>query len=159
MRKSHAHRPAPPAEAELFDDFLPYLVARLAHLLHLDLVEKLRHEGINSTRWRILAVLAMEEGLTVNAIAERAMTQQSALSRALMTMEKERYVRRTSSPGDARYVQVFLTAKGRQLFHALNVVVRARESRLLEGLSAGERQSARRLMRRLLRNVAGGGVT
>ena len=41
----------------LFDDFLPYLITRLAYQLNADLVEKLQREDINVTRWRILAVL------------------------------------------------------------------------------------------------------
>ena len=82
------------ADKALFDDFLPHLIARLAYQLNNDLIEKLRLEGINVTRWRILAVLAMGDGITINEIIDRAMMQQSALSRALMNMEEEEYVRR-----------------------------------------------------------------
>ena len=86
------------ADQPLFDDFLPHLIARLAYQLNNDLVEKLRREGINVTRWRILAVLAMGDGITINEIIDRAMMQQSALSRALMSMEKEEYVRQVLLP-------------------------------------------------------------
>src|ERR1700722_13185658 len=75
----------------LFDDFLPHLIARLAYQLNDDLIEKLRREGINVTRWRILAVLSMGDGITIKEIIDRAMVQQSALSRALMNMEAEDY--------------------------------------------------------------------
>jgi DNA-binding MarR family transcriptional regulator len=155
MRKSARRGPSrSEADRELFDDFLPHLIARLAYQLHLDLLDKLRQEGINATRWRILAVLAMGDGITVNEITERAMMQQSALSRALMKMERERYVRRLSGVGDGRYVEVFLTGRGRALFKSLNVVVRRRQDRLLKGFSAQERQAALTLMRRLGRNMA-----
>jgi DNA-binding MarR family transcriptional regulator len=142
------------AEQSLFDDFLPHLIARLAHELNGDLVEKLRLEGINVTRWRILAVLAMGDGITINEIIDRAMMQQSALSRALMNMEKEDYVRRVLRRADARYVEVFLTAKGRALFNSLNIVVRRRQQRLLKGFSAQERKAAFTLIRRMRRNMA-----
>src|ERR1700722_4391501 len=91
-------RKTTPKDQSLFDDFLPHLIARLAYQLNGDLVEKLRREGINVTRWRILAVLAMGDGITINEIIDRAMMQQSALSRALMNMEKEDYVRRVLRP-------------------------------------------------------------
>lgn len=156
MRKSTRRKPSRgDCGRERFDDFLPHLIARLAYQLHLDLVEKLRQEGINATRWRILAVLAMGDGITVNEITDRAMLQQSALSRALMKMEQERYLRRVSGVGDGRYVEVFLTDKGRALFNSLNIVVRRRQDRLLQGFSQLERQAALRLMRRLGRNMAG----
>src|SRR5260221_5111562 len=82
------------ANQSMFDDFLPHLIARLAYQLNNDLVEKLRREGINVTRWRSLAVLSMGDGITINEIIESAMMQQSALSRALMNMEKDDDVRR-----------------------------------------------------------------
>ena len=144
---------AKPAPEPLFDDFLPHLITRLAYQLNVDLVEKLRHEGINVTRWRILAVLAMGDGITINEIIDRAMMQQSALSRALMSMEKEQYVRRTLRRADARYVEVFLTPKGRALFDSLEVVVRRRQQRLLKGFSPQELAAAFALMRRMNRNM------
>jgi MarR family transcriptional regulator, organic hydroperoxide resistance regulator len=145
---------APKAEAQaLFDDFLPHLIARLAYQLNADLIEKLRREGINVTRWRILAVLAMGDGITINEIIDRAMVQQSALSRALMRMEKENYVRRVLRREDARCVEVYLTDRGRTLFNALNIVVRRREQRLLEGFSPSGVEAAFNLIRRLSRNM------
>lgn len=146
---------APPKSAaeSLFDDFLPHLIARLAYQLNTDLIEKLRREGINVTRWRILAVLAMGDGITINEIIDRAMVQQSALSRALMRMEKENYVRRVLRPEDARCVEVYLTDKGRALFNSLNIVVRRREQRLLDGFSPSGIEAAFNLIRRLSRNM------
>jgi MarR family transcriptional regulator, organic hydroperoxide resistance regulator len=137
-----------------FDDFLPHLIARLAYQLNGDLVEKLRREGINVTRWRILAVLAMGDGITINEIIDRAMMQQSALSRALMNMEAEDYVRRVARRKDARYVEVFLTDKGRALFNSLNIVVRRRQKRLLKGFSPQETTSAFAVIRRMTRNIS-----
>src|ERR1700723_4766419 len=141
-------------DQSLFDDFLPHLITRLAYQLNGDLVEKLRREGINVTRWRILAVLAMGDGITINEIIDRAMMQQSALSRALMNMEKEDYVRSVLRREDARYVEVFLTDKGPALFNSLNVVVRRRQQRLLKGFSPQELTTAFAMMRRMSRNMA-----
>ena len=141
------------SDRALFDDFLPHLIAKLAYQLNADLIEKLRREGINVTRWRILAVLAMGDGITINEIIDRAMVQQSALSRALMRMEKENYVRRVLRREDARCVEVYLTDKGRALFNSLNVVVRRREQRLLEGFSPSGIEAAFTLIRRLSRNM------
>jgi DNA-binding MarR family transcriptional regulator len=140
-------------EQSLFDDFLPHLIARLAYQLNGDLIEKLRHEGINVTRWRILAVLAMGDGITIKEIIDRTMLQQSALSRALMNMEAEQYVRRVLRRADARYVEVFLTDKGRALFNSLNIVVRRRQQRLLQGFTPREVAAAFAVIRRMSRNM------
>jgi MarR family transcriptional regulator, organic hydroperoxide resistance regulator len=141
------------ADNGLFEGFLPHLIARLAYQLNADLIEKLRLEGINIARWRILAVLAMGDGITISEIIERAMMQQSALSRVLMTMESEEYVRRVPRRDDGRYVDVFLTEKGRALFDSLDTVVRRRQNRLLKGFSPQETEAAFVLMRRLSRNL------
>jgi DNA-binding MarR family transcriptional regulator len=145
---------AAPQSASLFDDFLPYLVTRLAHQLDADLIEKLRREGINIARWRILAVLSMGDGIPITEIIERAMMEQSALSRVLMTMKAEGYVRRVPRRDDARYVEVFLTEQGRDLFNSLNTVVRRRQNRLLKGLSPQEVDAAFTLIRRMSRNMS-----
>jgi MarR family transcriptional regulator, organic hydroperoxide resistance regulator len=141
------------ANAGLYENFLPYQIARLAYLLNIDLIEKLRREGINIARWRILAVLAMGDGITISEIIERAMMQQSALSRVLMTMEEEQYVRRVPRRDDGRYVDVFLTDKGRALFNSLDTVVRRRQNRLLKDFSSQDIDAAFALMRRLIHNL------
>jgi DNA-binding MarR family transcriptional regulator len=142
-----------PVDRPLFDDFLPHLIARLAHQLNSDLIEKLRREGINVTRWRILAVLSMGDGITIKDIIDRAMVRQSALSRALMRMEKENTVRRVLRRDDARCVEIYLTDKGRALFKSLNIVVRRREQRLLQGFSSAQAAAAFALIRRLSSNM------
>jgi DNA-binding MarR family transcriptional regulator len=155
-REKTAPRPAPRARSAaqgLFDDFLPHLVARLAYQLNSDLVEKLKTEGINITRWRILAVLAMGDGITINEIIDRAMMQQSALSRALSSMVREGYVRRVVRRDDARCTGIYLTDKGRALFDTLNLVVRRREKHLLAGMSPREVRTAFAVVRRLSGNM------
>jgi DNA-binding MarR family transcriptional regulator len=151
--RARSQLPIKPGKQPLFDDFLPYLIARLAYQLNNDLIEKLRREGINVTRWRILAVLAMGDGITINEIVERAMMQQPALSRALMSMENEDYIRRVPRRDDARYVDVLLTDKGRTLFKSLDVIVRRRQRRLLKGLSSKEIAAAFAMLRRMSLNL------
>jgi MarR family transcriptional regulator, organic hydroperoxide resistance regulator len=140
-------------DQSLFDDFLPHLIARLAYQLNGDLIEKLKQESINVTRWRILAVLAMGDGITITEIIDRAMMQQSALSRALMNMVREGYIRRVTQRQDARCAEIYLTDAGRALFDSLNVVVRRREKRLLAGFSPREAAAAFALIRRMSRNM------
>ena len=157
-RPGKKQRNTPPAaSAEIgnasFESFMPYLVAKLAWALNADLIEKLRQEGINIARWRILAVLAMGDGITISEIIDRAMMQQSALSRVLMTMEEEEYVRRVPRRDDGRYVDVFLTERGRDLFNSLDGVVRQRQNRLLKGFSPQETEAAFTLVRRMIGNL------
>ena len=114
-----AHRASCLHGGEFFDDFLPHLVARLA-CRSTDLVEELRIEESTS---RLLAHPRRPRhgrGITINEIIDRAMMQQSALSRALANMVKEGYVRRIVRRDDARCADIYLTDKGRALFDTLN---------------------------------------
>jgi DNA-binding MarR family transcriptional regulator len=70
-----------------------------------------------------------------------------------MTMEEEKYVRRVPRKDDGRYVDVFLTERGRALFHSLDAVVRRRQNRLLQGFAPGEVDDAFALLRRLIHNL------
>jgi DNA-binding MarR family transcriptional regulator len=56
---------------------------------------------------------------------------------------------------DARYVEVYLTDKGRALFDTLNVVVRGRQQRLLQGFSPRDFATAFALVRRMTSNMTG----
>ena len=155
VKKKRTNPPVTPVETDnaSFEGFMPYLITKLAWALNADLIEKLRQEGINIARWRILAVLAMGDGITISEIIDRAMMQQSALSRVLMTMEEEEYVRRVPRRDDGRYVDVFLTERGRTLFNSLDAVVRQRQNRLLKGLSPQDTEAAFTLVRRMLANL------
>jgi len=153
MSPTAAQTPPKASSRDLYDDFLPYLITRLAHELDSDLIETLRGQRINVARWRILAVLAMGDGITIGEIAARAMLRQSALSRVLMKMEAEQFVRRLAKRDDARFVEVFLTDQGRALFELLDPVVRRRENRLLDGFSRDEADAAFEVMRRLIGNM------
>jgi len=62
-------------------------------------------------------------------------------------------VRRVLRRDDARYVEVFLTDKGRALFNSLNIVVRRRQRRLVKDFSAAELATAFALLRRMSRNM------
>lgn len=137
----------------LFEDFLPYLIVRLAHELTLDLTEELKRSGVNLVRWRILATLASNNGSTISEIGERAMIQQSALSRMLMVMETEGYLTRHLKRADGRWVQVFLTPRGQKQFESLNRIVRRRQDRILAGLSESEVATAFATLRLLSENV------
>ena len=95
----------------------------------------------------------MGDGITISEIIDRAMMQQSALSRVLMTMEEEDYVRRVPRRDDGRYVDVFLTERGRALFNSLDTVVRQRQNRLLKGFSPQDAEAAFALVRRMLGNL------
>lgn len=128
---------APVGDAEgkgFYGDFLPYVLASIVHKLQLDLLADLKKYKISVSRWRVLAVLGVRDGRTISEIAELAMIRQSALSRAIVKMETQGLLRREVLKRDQRYVLIFLTQKGTQLFQKLFPVVQRRQEICVAGM-------------------------
>jgi DNA-binding MarR family transcriptional regulator len=97
-----------------------------------------REFGVSRRRVRIIFTLMGAEGIAVGELARRAELDIAQTSRTVGTMMRERLLRRLSNPDNARFSQVVLTDRGRQLYH--DIVGRYREinHRLLEVLSDSE---------------------
>src|SRR5881227_2418348 len=71
--------------------------------------------GVSNAQLFLLQQIAAEPDLSVNALAERAMTHQSTASVVLSRLEARGFVQRVRSPEDARSVVLRLTPAGRRL--------------------------------------------
>jgi DNA-binding MarR family transcriptional regulator len=75
--------------------------------------------GVNRRRWRILATLSAAEGITVSDLSTRAELDIAQTSRAIGTLAREGYLKRLANPKNARFSQVILTEKGRNLYRSM----------------------------------------
>ena len=75
--------------------------------------------GVSRRRWRILATLSAAEGITVSDLATRAELDIAQTSRAVGTLAREGYLKRLANPKNARFAQVILTEKGRNLCRSM----------------------------------------
>jgi len=133
--------------------FLPYLINRATTFINARLQKTvLDPRGLTLTHWRVLAFLTTVEGLTMGALADATMTEQSTLSRSLKVLERSGYVQRRPCPDDSRAVQVHLTAEGRAQFDIMLEAVLRLESELLAGVSADEIEAMRGVLLRMIAN-------
>lgn len=77
--------------------------------------EKLSGIGIESTVWRMLAVLRQHDDLTHRELAELSGIEVSTLSRIGKAVQQSGYIRRKRTIQDQRTVRTNLTATGREL--------------------------------------------
>jgi DNA-binding MarR family transcriptional regulator len=121
------------------DDLLLY---RISHLLAVagSMVIRLCEGrfGITRREWRIVALLAQEEGLLSSQLAERANLDRARTSRAITSLVGKRMVRRETGGGDRRQARVALTASGRALYEQLFPLVREINVELLRPLARAE---------------------
>lgn len=135
------------------DDFLPYLLNRIAHRLNLDLNEELRTIGMTLPQWRVLAVLKVGDGRNVGELSVYTVIEQSTLSRILERMDEAGFVERRSSARDARVTEVFLTPLGREMFGKSLAIALEHFRRATHGLEEAEVARLVKTLHKVLDNV------
>jgi DNA-binding MarR family transcriptional regulator len=113
----------------------------------------MRHFGIGVTEWRVLAMLAIETGITANRINQVTGVDKAVLSRAIKSLATHGYVAPVGDARDARRSLLSLTETGRALHNRVVVASMARDARLVSGLTAQERRTLVQLLKRLAGNV------
>jgi DNA-binding MarR family transcriptional regulator len=102
---------------------------------------------------RVLAVLAVTSGLTINELSVFAVTEQSTMSRTLDAMEAQGLIRREQRAGDLRVREIHVTDEGRRLFDRIWPAMHARFGRMLDGIDADEYQAFTATLHKILLNI------
>lgn len=97
-----------------------------------------KHFGVGVVEWRMLSMLAVENGVTANRICQVIGLDKSLVSRSLQQLEQAQYVTSQVDSRDARRYTVSLTEQGRALHDRIYRVAMEREQRLLADLSPAE---------------------
>jgi DNA-binding MarR family transcriptional regulator len=94
------------------NNLLPYLMNRLVARLNQNLGERLRCHGYSFQEWRVLAVLAAHDGITLSQLADAAVMPQPTVSRLVARLERRRFLRRRPGTRDSRFVEAWITRRG-----------------------------------------------
>ena len=138
-----------------FSEYLPYLVNRVGWLLVTDFGQNtLARHQLSIAMWRVLAVLANDDGQRQIDVAASTSIDVSTLSRVVTRMVKMGLVTRTRSATSNREVTVRLTPKGAAILariipHAIEL-----ERRAISGVPAEDLNVIRRSLRRMYQNLA-----
>ncbi|MEJ2408987.1 MAG: MarR family winged helix-turn-helix transcriptional regulator [Novosphingobium sp.] len=133
--------------------YLPYLINRLAVLGQAAQKRMLEKSGISLLTMRALSILHIEDGLTVNEIAERAFTEQSSASRAIDTMVAQGLVERRIPAQDQRRREIVLTDRGREQLVQSWPAMDHHFTMLAEGTTDAQRDACRMVLTRMLANL------
>ena len=105
-------------EPEL-DDLLPYRMNRLVAQLNQNLGERLRKRGYSFQEWRILAVLAAHDGITLSQLSDATVIPQPTVSRLVARLEGRGFLERRLAARDSRYVEARISARGREAYRRM----------------------------------------
>ncbi|MCI5076058.1 MarR family transcriptional regulator [Oricola sp.] len=133
--------------------FVPYLMNRIMGRYNASLREELSDLGLSTPKARALAVLSVNDGLSIRDLAVYAITEQSTLSRALDQLQNDGLVRREADPSDHRAVRVFITESGRAAFEMLWPHMASAYSRMFRGITEDERLAFIATLHKMLANV------
>ncbi len=116
-------------------------------------------DGVPMSQALALHVLDTRDGLTQQELAARLRLDKSTVSRLVAGLESRELLTRERDPANRRFVRLALTARGRRAHRGLAHVLHARQSVVLERMTAPERAALRTgltaLLRELHRTAAG----
>jgi DNA-binding MarR family transcriptional regulator len=131
--------PEPLANPASLDGLLLYRMSRVLAVSGSLVVRLCEGQfGITRREWRVLALLAREEGVFSSQLAQRAQLDRARTSRAVTTLVAKKLVRRDARPGDRRQIALALTNEGRALYAAVFPLVMQINQSLLSALTTAE---------------------
>jgi len=137
------------------EERLSDLLAQADHLMTERLYAQARWHRIGIIEWRVLAILLHQDGLTMSELAQRVLTKQPTLTKAVDRMERSGLVQRRTPDQDRRRTLVLLTEQGRQTATPLVAEARAQESAVVSEQGEANVRQLRILLRQLIDRMRG----
>jgi DNA-binding MarR family transcriptional regulator len=133
------------------DRFLPYRLSVLSNTVSTAIAGAYQQRfGLTIPEWRVMAVLAMNPGLSAAEVAQRTAMDKVAVSRAVTSLLKQRRIARRMARADRRRSLLQLSSAGRRVYAQVVPFALAYERALVEPLTAKERATVDRAIRILL---------
>jgi DNA-binding MarR family transcriptional regulator len=111
-----------------------------------DLERVLRPKGVPVEYWRVLEVLADENGRSMSALADAVSMRLPTLSKLVDRLVADALVQRAADPQDLRRVLVYISDPGLQLVTGLRERVRRQRSALEASLGQEHGAALKRLL-------------
>ncbi len=130
--------------------FVPYRFNNLAERISFALSRIYSERfDIAIPQWRILATLAEQPDLLARDIGRQTHMDKVRVSRAVKVLESRGLLQREASLGDSRASTLALTAEGLAMYARIAPMARDWEARLLQPLTARERDQLFRILGKL----------
>src|SRR5215813_2301268 len=148
-RQSSPHTKAA-VQLGILPNLLGYQLRLAQRAIFDDFADAMGELEVSPGLFGILIVIEANPGLKQTELADAAQLDRSSLVPALDKLEARRLVSRRASPQDRRVNGLWLTSEGTALVKQLKQRVAHHEERLARDLSAAERETLARLLRRIL---------
>ena len=150
--KSTRAEPDPAASFRL-DEHLFYYFSQIMGLRNRRLNADLRGYGLDFARWRVMAVLSLHRGCSLQHLSEVTSVDRTSLTHTLRLMENEGLISRDQRPEDRRSIALSLTPAGQVLLETILPTVLAQTSVALKGFDGAEFSELLRQLARIVDNL------
>lgn len=140
----------PLSSPEELEQYIPYLIARVAHRWRLNQDEKLAPLDIKGTNMRLLSCLSAFGELTIGELSILSVTEQSSVSRAVEQLVVAGLAERNISALDQRVRTVVLSAKGTAKLSEIAEVINPLYGRLTDGIDPSALQTCISVLQQIL---------
>ena len=132
-----------------------YLIHEVARLMKRRFEEEARTHGITLPQWRVLAQIAMNEGISQVALATATDTDPMTISGVLDRLEKRGLIDRYPDPTDSRAKLARLTAEGTEVFQSARRVGLSMYEAALQGVTPEEVETLISALGKMRTNLIG----
>jgi DNA-binding MarR family transcriptional regulator len=136
------------------NDRLAHLVRDAGRAYTRALQLRLAEYGVPFGHWTFLRILWESDGLTQRELSDRAGVMEPTTFAAMKTMEALGYIERRQLPENKKNMYVHLTPAGRALKKKLVPLAEDTNQVSIQGLSASDIQTTRRVLLTILSNLA-----
>lgn len=135
-------------------EFLPYRLSVLEQQISHSISRKYDDRfNLSRMQWRVLATLAMFDGITAKDICGFTHMEKMQASRAISSLESRGLVHQSKSPVDNRAHVLSLSSAGKNVYRQIVPEVLAEEQRIFSCLSHDEIDSLQGLVDKLYRSL------
>jgi len=139
---------AAPMPEQDISQYLAYLLASAHRRMRIGLAQSIAAEEVTEEHWRILQVLADEQGRPMGDLAEIVLLNHPALTKNIDKLVSRGLVQRAADAGDSRKVLVYISDLGLETVSRLKKSVDAHHD-VIEG-ALGARKTSQ--LKKLLEN-------
>ena len=143
-----------PADAGfVLDDYVMYNLVRTTSVYHDEMAAALKSYGLTTMEWRILLLLNDKSPSSVGDLARRSVTKMPTLTRMLIRMEEDGFVKRTALADDRRIVEITMTPKAAKVLRQVQSIGQRVFERACEGASDTEIVAVTAILKRMRNNL------
>lgn len=135
---------------------ISYVLGRLDLALRRALSEGLGSVGVTLPQYTALSVLRDRGALSNAQLARRVLITPQSTIKVIAALEKKGLITRVPDPDHGRILRTLLTPNGQDVLEACDRVAEQVEGKMLEELSADQRDALRASLKTCVRNLGAG---